>query len=149
MTTKVCKTCKVEKETTEFYKQGKNRKHKLGVYAICKECCREKARNKYKEDPEHRKAIIAKHFEKNPRAKRNTGLRHKYGITLDDYDKMYKSCNGKCQICGKKVEKLDVDHCHDTNKVRGLLCGDCNRGLGLFHENKKALLKAVEYLKRG
>jgi protein-arginine kinase activator protein McsA len=61
---------------------------------------------------------------------------------------MYALSDGKCNICNKKEKKLHVDHCHKTKKVRGLLCGSCNKGLGLFKDDKESLLEAAEYLKR-
>jgi hypothetical protein len=72
----------------------------------------------------------------------------RYGITSDDYAKMFVKQNGVCAICGKKPDlKLHVDHCHKTKKVRGLLCGNCNRGLGLFKDEVESLEKAIQYLK--
>lgn len=61
--------------------------------------------------------------------KRNNALKNKYGITLDDYNKMFSIQNGSCKLCNKTHKNnkpLHVDHCHKTNKVRGLLCFSCN-----------------------
>jgi len=77
-------------------------------------------------------------------------IRRQYGITLAQYDDMLEQQDYKCAICGNEDEvegrKLAVDHCHTTGKVRGLLCGKCNRGLGLFYDNKALLEKAIKYL---
>ena len=81
-------------------------------------------------------------------------LKRTYGITYKQYLELYKNQKGKCKICGSEGFKmaeyhktlLVVDHCHETGKVRGLLCHNCNRGLGLFHDSKDDLLKAIEYL---
>lgn len=73
-------------------------------------------------------------------------LKNLYGITLKDYERMYESQKGRCMICYSHKEKLHVDHCHETNRVRGLLCGTCNRGLGMFKDNFYYLDRAAEYL---
>jgi len=67
-------------------------------------------------------------------------------MTLEKYNEMYKSQNGKCLICGTKKKQLNIDHCHSTGKVRGLLCFKCNVGIGFFKDNIKILKKAIKYL---
>lgn len=77
-----------------------------------------------------------------------------YGITVEDYARMFKAQRGRCAICrttevGQTAKKnLCIDHCHKTNKVRGLLCFRCNRALGLFYDNPKVIAKAATYLLR-
>ena len=77
-------------------------------------------------------------------------IRRQYGITLAEYDQMLRDQDNKCAICGNEDEvegrRLAIDHCHDSGKVRGLLCGKCNRGIGLFYDNKELLEKAISYL---
>lgn len=73
-------------------------------------------------------------------------LKTRYGITPEDYDRMFKEQRGQCAICEVKKDKLDIDHCHNTKVVRGLLCGSCNRALGLMKDNKLFLLRAIRYL---
>lgn len=75
-------------------------------------------------------------------------IKTKYGITWSEFEEMYESQKGLCAIC-KKEEKnrmLSLDHSHVTKKVRGLLCGSCNRGLGLFKDDPKLLQAAKEYV---
>lgn len=80
---------------------------------------------------------------------RKTALK-KYGITPEDYDEMYSKQEGKCAICKSHQlslkKKLCVDHCHKTGKVRGLLCNNCNLGLGSFKDDKIILETAIKYL---
>jgi hypothetical protein len=82
--------------------------------------------------------------------KRDGIIRNQYGITLAQYNTMLEAQNYKCAICGNEDEvegrRLAIDHCHTSGKVRGLLCGKCNRGLGLFYDNTINLAKAIEYL---
>lgn len=61
---------------------------------------------------------------------------------------MYAKQGGRCAICENNLEidKLNVDHCHTTNKIRGLLCDQCNYGLGNFKDNVSTLTKAIKYL---
>jgi hypothetical protein len=78
-------------------------------------------------------------------------LKHRYSIDYDTYLKMYEDQKGKCKICGVDkelggVSGLFVDHCHSTNKIRGLLCTNCNSGLGKFKDNKELFLRAIEYI---
>jgi hypothetical protein len=73
-------------------------------------------------------------------------------FTLKDYDRLYKSQNGCCAICGvsqsKFCEQLVVDHDHKTGKVRQLLCRKHNSAIGLFGDDIVQVLEAVKYLKR-
>lgn len=72
-------------------------------------------------------------------------LRVKYGLTYEEYENMLKEQEGRCAICNE-VAALHVDHCHETGKVRKLLCISCNGGLGMFKDNKVSLSRAIEYL---
>lgn len=73
------------------------------------------------------------------------------GITRQQYDDMLKSQNNLCAICEKPLgtgQDVNIDHCHTTNIVRGVLCRYCNMGLGNFRDNIKALKNAAIYLER-
>jgi hypothetical protein len=85
-------------------------------------------------------------------------IKHKYGITAEDYLNILETQGNVCAICknketaidkhSKRVKNLAVDHNHKTGKVRGLLCSACNRGIGYFKEDKRSLYEAIEYLKK-
>lgn len=74
----------------------------------------------------------------------------KFGMTPEQFVAMYDAQSGACAICGtseKKLKtKLSIDHCHKTNRVRGLLCGDCNRAIGLMKDDPVRIRAASEYL---
>ena|SRR5210317_1672369 len=73
----------------------------------------------------------------------NFWTRHKFRMTPADRDML--NANPFCQICGT-TENLHIDHCHDTNKIRGYLCANHNKAIGLFDENIEDLQSAIDYL---
>ena len=87
---------------------------------------------------------------------RDSVYRRKFGITLADYDAMLLSQDYKCAICltedprghGQKNKRFHVDHDHATGEVRGLLCHDCNVGLGHFKDRTDIMKDAIHYLDR-
>ena len=82
---------------------------------------------------------------------KSINLKIKYGISLDQYNKMLDDQNGCCKVCGNHESNfkkgLFVDHCHKTDKIRGLLCNGCNAGLGQLKEDTKIMQKLIEYVK--
>lgn len=92
-----------------------------------------------KQKENHRKASWKHQIKKN------------YGLTPDAYYEMLESQEGCCKICNTHIDNINkhvlyVDHCHNTGKVRGLLCQQCNSGLGMFRDRQDLLDKAKEYL---
>jgi hypothetical protein len=71
-----------------------------------------------------------------------------YGLTPEGYAELLKSQSGKCALCGAIPDKilLHVDHCHNTGEVRGLLCFNCNAGIGHLKDNAELCYKASVYL---
>lgn len=136
MSNKVCPKCGIEKPITAFASR-KNRPNGLGVRSKCKECS-----NK----------ISQTHRDKNPGYTRERNLKTLYGITHNDYLKMLEAQNGRCAICGTETPggkgTFHVDHCHSNGKVRGLLCGNCNRGIGYLKDSVLNLSAAVLYLNK-
>lgn len=82
--------------------------------------------------------------------KKSWAIKHKYGVTIEEYKDMLIKCNYRCQICEashSEEKPLHIDHCHKTGKVRGLLCNKCNHGLGFFKDQELLLTNAIKYLK--
>jgi hypothetical protein len=145
---KNCTKCKQIQEIDQF---PKHKHYKDGLSSWCRKCLRSntdawEVRNK------ERKALKGKQWQsRNPRSRANSKFKDRYGITIDIYDKMVLKQNGQCAICHKNAidnlkGKLFVDHCHETSVVRGLLCHECNSGIGNFKDNIELLIRAVKYL---
>lgn len=116
----------------------RNAKHKRTPHALAKS--RERLR-RYRKTESGRRSIL------------NSVLKKHYGITLADFERLLSNQGGVCAICKKaRVSKthprLNVDHCHKTGRVRGLLCWMCNRGIGLLGDDRSIILAAAEYLRR-
>ena len=122
--------------------QRKGKKHLKGCSCRSCEALRKYARSQQPAPPEIRKA---RRLETN----RACLLKSRYGITLTQYNELFLKQNGVCAICKKACstgKRLAVDHDHKTRRIRGLLCRQCNRGIGHF-EDEPALLKiAAEYV---
>lgn len=107
------------------------------------------ARRKWAEDPIAMAAKAKKYRDENPEKMRDLALRY-YGITSAQFDEIYASQGGRCAICRKEIPSTGsgrhLDHCHQTNAIRGILCVTCNLGLGNFKDNVEALKRAVNYL---
>ena len=143
-----CKKCELPKDESSFRirKDSKN-----GYQYWCKEC--ENNANKKRYKPKGRK--IKKELNKDE-VKQNAlsrMLKHRYGITYEQYVNMYNEQSGLCAICEKPRELggrsgLYVDHDHNTNEVRGLLCPGCNYAIGVFRDNTDLLNRAIQYLSK-
>ena len=108
---------------------------------------RKLVRKKYKKTEASK--ISNRKYRNKPEVKiryQNYRLKVRYGISLKEYWDLVSAQNGVCAVCKTSGNKLHIDHSHKTGKVRGLLCGSCNRGIGLFKDSKSLLSKAIEYL---
>lgn len=99
---------------------------------------------------EKKKSEVREYNRKKPEVKLAQRLRT-FGITIEDYKQMNEEQGGKCAICGSEIgdamgNRLYVDHNHKTGKVRGLLCSDCNFGIGKFRDSPELMKKAIRYL---
>ena len=91
---------------------------------------------------------------KTPNQQKARALRDSFGLSLDEYKKMLKAQNGKCGICNQsethkrngKLKALAVDHDHKSGAIRGLLCSDCNTGIGKLKDDPSILRLAAQYL---
>ncbi len=140
---KFCSQCKEEKHIDCFPKVDPKSKsfsrYKNGIKPWCKECYK-KYNTKYMSKVRNSGNKIYSHYFK------------KYGLTQEDVILMHESRNFKCDVCGKdsdhRYDKLCVDHCHTTGKVRGLLCFSCNTLLGNAKDDIVILQNAILYLEK-
>lgn len=132
---KTCSICGVNKEVEDYYADIRAVD---GLKSSCKvchiKCC---ARSRSKKREQYREYM------------RGLNLASRYGITTLVYDEMFSDQKGVCKICKTTCpsgKKLAVDHCHTTGKIRGLLCINCNRGLGHLKDSTTLLFEAIKYL---
>lgn len=143
-----CNHCELDKEIDKF------------IHGKCRDCYnqyqKEYRLKNLEKDSESKKRYYNKNKKKyreyeikwrkeNPEKTKEYGLKNKHGISLEEYKNMLIKQNNKCFICHKKIN-LYVDHCHKTNKIRGLLCNSCNKALGLFYDSTESLKRAIKYL---
>ncbi len=156
MDSKECTRCGETKPLDQFfplYGEQKvigarnGRTHK----AHCKKCNNQSGLHYKRQNPAARKRYIE--------SRRIQTIKKKYGLSPEQYFSKLESQGGGCAICstteGKKLKRLSktrfnfaVDHDHDTDKVRGLLCDTCNRALGMFGDSPENLRSALAYLEK-
>lgn len=139
MCTKICTGCKVDKPCDQY---GKHSRAPRGMQPRCRECERERITRDRSEHPDlHRYADWI------------AGI-HKHGLTLNQYlDKVEEQGDG-CAICDEPCERYHIDHDHRccdklrgcANCFRGLLCRNCNSGLGMLGDDPQRLRRAAQYL---
>lgn len=150
----------IEKPISDFNKK------RDGYQPMCKECYKtyNKARYeaqsekliaqtkaKYKRDPEAYKARSKQWVIDNPEKTKERHLKRTYGITLQEYNDLLQKQQDLCSTCKTHKSAFDydlhVDHNHITGKVRGLLCGDCNRAIGMLKDSTTIVSNVLDYLK--
>lgn len=152
---KVCSGCENNLPLSDFYRNKKKAidasDETKGVYSICKECSYAKGclwvsknRKRYNERArvwaaDNKVRLLVKRWSKGR------------AFTVDDYSAMVKAQGNLCAICGmppKAGRVLDIDHNHKTGRIRGLLCSQCNKGIGHFSDDQNLLTLAAKYLER-
>ena len=148
---KRCPSCGKTKPATDFRPEASRPR---GTASYCRTCepairrkrylARRDAHNEYarryqQERPE-RRSVYARRY----------ALKKLYGITPEQWDRMYEAQDGQCLICGTSParKRLHVDHDHETGRVRGLLCSGCNSGIAHLRHDPQLLSKAIAYLER-
>jgi hypothetical protein len=156
---KKCNRCKLEKELIEF---GKDKSQRDGVNRKCKKCNCEAQQLRKEEKAAYDKVYRVENKEKLTLREQNRDkeklrlykLKTKFALSKEDEEKMLLAQDHKCAICKKpewvvvrgKVKRLAVDHDKKTGKVRGLLCNNCNRALGMLYENITTLKNMISYI---
>ena len=129
---RACNVCKQNKRAERFYPSNPY---------TCKVCVRTATKEHRREHPEIWTSYQRRHT-----------LKRLYGLTPEQYEDMLRKQLGRCAICftphvrRRGVNNFAIDHDHSTGRIRGLLCHNCNRGLGHFQDSVALLLNAMEYL---
>lgn len=124
---KRCSRCHERKTLDEF---SRNRSTRDGRQTYCRLCYNR---------------IIRSYKEKKHGSERNFLLKLRYGIDEDRFERILRRQGGTCAICRSPRPK-HVDHCHDSSAVRGILCVNCNNGLGKFEDDVGIMERAILYL---
>lgn len=128
---KVCVRCKEEKPIAQF---TKNLRYKDGYGTRCKQCRKEAETRPYGSVERRTKDF-------------DNYLWSLYRLTSNDFEALLEQQQGKCAVCGEVMSKPRVDHCHQSGRVRGLVCNTCNTGLGHI-ERRGFVEKALAYLEK-
>lgn len=133
---KKCNKCHQNLPLDSFHKDSTKEDNRV---LTCKSCKKQydKTKRSSLEDRDKRRWI---------------NLMQRYGLTKEEYLSMFQEQEGCCKICSvhqlELKRPLVVDHCHSTMEVRGLLCDNCNNGLGKFKDSEEFLKEAINYLKK-
>jgi hypothetical protein len=161
---KECTICHVVKPVSAFLK---SRYRKYGIHSGCYECeIAARKKNGCRKTVTEKKCSKCGELKQSSQFTTNksrpdglscwckacarvAALKETYGITVQEYERMFMAQGGLCAICGKpSLRKLHVDHCHSKGTIRGLLCRKCNKGIGFLDDNIQSLKNAVKYLER-
>lgn len=97
-----------------------------------------------------RQAETVRNWQKNnPEKMKAAQLRKRlrvYGLSIGEYEARIRAQGSSCAICGTVTERLCLDHCHKTGKLRGLLCDTCNKALGMLGDDAEGIRRALDYL---
>jgi hypothetical protein len=158
---KICKGCGHEKPHSDYYSNPSGRD---GTRPECKDCTKARRQRWYAANREREIARVVAWQRDHPemvRARmdefraagkkkisdRKSHLKRKYGLTLETFEEMCEAQGGGCAICGRP-DADNVDHDHVTGRVRGILCWNCNIGVGHFEDDVDRFVAAAAYLDR-
>lgn len=148
---KTCSTCKIEKPFSEFWK---NRRNVNGIQSSCK-TCHGKITKLWRVNNNDRYKWLMEKMNSDRKEKgyyRTWHLRDKFGIIVDQYKEILNSQGGGCAICRStfpaRRQSFHIDHDYLTGEIRGLLCHNCNRGIGYLQDSIKILQKSIQYLSK-
>ena len=144
METRVCSACGVSKPVSAGFTLDRGK-----PFSQCRDCRNAAKRAWYQANREYVREYQRAH---ELTTRRKSWLKTKYGITPEQFDEMVERQGNRCALCKQPqsdhARYLDVDHCHTTQRVRGLLCRSCNTAIGLFREDPELFAAAAEYLRQ-
>jgi hypothetical protein len=134
-----CTMCNKDKPFSAYGKYKTGKYGRTAYRRACKECRTSQVVNRYRSNPLVR--------ERSKKLSRMAHVLKVYGLTPLEYQKLLEDSGGICAICKTVLKEPNVDHCHTTGKVRGVLCWNCNTGIGKFKDSPEILIRAAEYLR--
>lgn len=148
MNTRVCFKCKVKLTSKNFVHSSKKAD---GIGTYCKTCCAESSARWRADNREHArsldKAWKLANADRIKIAKRKCIMRRDYGLSPDDYERLYTFQKGNCAVCLNPLKQPNIDHNHTTGETRGLLCWICNNALGKFRDDPSLMERAANYIR--
>jgi hypothetical protein len=144
---KRCPKCKKQKSLSDF-----NKSTKRASQGWCRDCANRESREWYRKNKSRasflRKQWANKHVLRDKTARKNGHLLRLYKISLAQFRAIENSQLGLCACCERLLKRPHVDHDHKTGKIRALLCGTCNTGIGHFGDDSVRCEKAAAYLRK-
>ena len=142
---KACSQCNETLPIEKFYKRSRG-----GVRADCISCYLLRSKNYYTKNKKELTLKNKTYALENKEKIKSAKMRRKFGIAIEEKILLFAKQGNKCAICSCAENNVgrdwDIDHCHKTGKIRGILCSNCNRGLGLFQDSSEYLKQACKYL---
>lgn len=177
MESKICKSCKEVKSVNDFIPRKTSKDRLSYLCRLCwnketreyrlrnPEMVKKVNRSAYLKNREERIKYASEYAKSNPMVKVKTRENHKkkfpeysrmstlkkYGLTIESFNQMLEETDNCCWICKDRFvrkEDANVDHCHTSGKVRGILCSACNTALGLARDNETILSSMIKYLQK-
>lgn len=147
---KLCSCCKKEKSLDDY---RKNRHREDGLDVRCRDCAKASDKKSREKNRHRRNSHKREHYRQNSSRWRKNKIRS-YGISVEDYNRMLHEQSGCCAACGNPETRvrsgqliaLAIDHCHESGRVRGLLCGACNTSLGLLRDDPERIRRLADYI---
>jgi len=151
---KFCPRCKKTKPAKDF---PKSKIRRGGLSSWCSVCSRENGKQWYASNKASKDKKNLDWYYKNKRRARNTYLKRTYGISIEEYEDLFSLQNGLCALCDQpektkdyrtgQIKALAVDHCHESGRIRSLLCYRCNHIISCVGDNEQGAQKILNYMK--
>lgn len=146
---KTCNKCRESKSLDSF---GRRSSAKDGLFATCKECRSVYNKQWDKDHPESRRKSSAEWRKRNPGRDTEAARKRNFGLYPGEWELLFRLQGHKCKMCGRDDPgraRWHTDHDHDTGDIRGILCHNCNRGLGYLKDSPELLQAGIHYLNTG
>jgi hypothetical protein len=139
---KHCARCDTWRPPSEFHAHRGNWD---SLHAYCKPCMASISNARYVRERIRLLTIAAAWRKANPEKRKAIALRAKFGLEIPEYRRLLEAQDNLCAIC-KRTAELHVDHCHSTNRIRGLLCMPCNTAIGHLGDDPDRIRAAASYV---